>query len=1077
MQTRRTPLRGGSTRRGSILVLLTLLLSASVLAVSPVSAGAVEAAAVDTTLVMPAGGGSLLMQGSEDATPLDQPTSLELSVDESSGAIAGGTFSTPTISFMQHVTSPLEADVFIDASFSQVEPQGATGSVDHLGNVSVRSQFIVDLHVEVGDPAFLTADCEASPVSLNLRSEEPYDPDTGTVTLADTDFSVPAVEESSTCSNIVAPAINEQLAGGGHSLTVAFEGDLPVPAAPGDATSTELSVSPESSARAGAPVTLEATVEPEEGPAANGVSGEVEFFDGSVLLGREAVEDGIGRLEIDTLAVGSHTLSAQFLGGGGFGGSVSSVVDYQIDAVPLVQTGWPSFLTVGEDPIEFDVQVMNPSQGSAVSNARVDIEFEESPGARLDDLELEYRDDDDQWVPLPLERFGSKTVEVGEHTGFPLASDENHTIGLRVAAVSGLGSFAITTKVLDVDPSTGDVRSELSEAHDVTGYGPPDRQPVEIRDDPRSPAVQPTTVRPGFTPYVHVKVVAGAGGSGSPTGRVHYLLDGRPIQASDGAALAEHQSEWTDDVPAGRGVQVRLPMELSTGQHTLTAVYSGDANFLPATESFSITVENPMGVPFACEQETVSGYRPTFDVLVSAQGVVPRYGLAGDSVDIERLRIELRSANDQGSSSFFSSALQEGQNDVGEGGFNGVDLGFDNGGQGEAGGADLTGWNFWNPATDEWERIVKFTDATASLELPEQIGDERSATLDYFDIRTADSVVGAPHNLHCEALGSGVDLGETISAGVELNAEASEGAREGDMVQLSADLHPSDAEGTVVFESDGSTVALAAVGDGKATAEVSLAAGEHSISARFISSDRTLAPSMTSSLVTVTVEPPAECPEMLDDGNGAVVRLVYLSLLERCPDPGGYVYWTDRLDDGADREAFAKQLAYSTEALGLQVDQAYEQLLDRAPDASGRAYWVNRLSTKRSYTELQASLGGSSEAYRIAGSTNAGFVDYVYDRILHRSPDADGQAYWTARLDAGTNRGTMVKTFASLSEPLRVLSTDAYEAMLDRAPDADELAASVARLDATGDLAAEYAALIGSSAFYDRAQEFPNVND
>ena len=156
------------------------------------------------------------------------------------------------------------------------------------------------------------------------------------------------------------------------------------------------------------------------------------------------------------------------------------------------------------------------------------------------------------------------------------------------------------------------------------------------------------------------------------------------------------------------------------------------------------------------------------------------------------------------------------------------------------------------------------------------------------------------------------------------------------------------------------------------------------------------------------------------------------------------------------------------------MDRGYQTILGRNPDAAGRTYWVGRLATEKSYVELLASLGSSAEAYQLGGGTNSGFVTYLFDRLLNRAPDAGGLTYWTGRLDAGTPRGTLVRTLASLSEPMTVLSTKAHQEMLDRDPTPTELAASLARLQATGDLAAEYSALIATQAFYDRAQTLPN---
>ncbi|MFF2832021.1 HtaA domain-containing protein [Cellulosimicrobium cellulans] len=81
--------------------------------------------------------------------------------------------------------------------------------------------------------------------------------------------------------------------------------ESPEPAAPAQATTTTLAVTPVGTSVAGTTVTLAATVAP-------AAAGTVEFRDGSAVLGTTPVADGVARLETASLAAGAHELSATF---------------------------------------------------------------------------------------------------------------------------------------------------------------------------------------------------------------------------------------------------------------------------------------------------------------------------------------------------------------------------------------------------------------------------------------------------------------------------------------------------------------------------------------------------------------------------------------------------------------------------------------------------------------------------------------------------------------------------------------------------------------------------------------------
>lgn len=215
------------------------------------------------------------------------------------------------------------------------------------------------------------------------------------------------------------------------------------------------------------------------------------------------------------------------------------------------------------------------------------------------------------------------------------------------------------------------------------------------------------------------------------------------------------------------------------------------------------------------------------------------------------------------------------------------------------------------------------------------------------------------------------------------------------------------------------------------------------------------------------------CPTP-ERGHAAVVQVAYVALLRRCPEPAGFTAWTTALDDGLTAETFARRIAFTPEARGVIVNDAYQQMLDRAPIPGDRQWWVQwlepRPGTQRRHDHLLAQLASSHEFWVRAGSTNGGFVDQVYERILRRPSDPAGRAYWVARLDAGEPRWTLVLTLAQLDEPLGVTVSAVHREILDRAPVPAERTHYTRSYRADGSRSWLAARFIGTYEFYQRAQ-------
>ncbi len=200
----------------------------------------------------------------------------------------------------------------------------------------------------------------------------------------------------------------------------------------------------------------------------------------------------------------------------------------------------------------------------------------------------------------------------------------------------------------------------------------------------------------------------------------------------------------------------------------------------------------------------------------------------------------------------------------------------------------------------------------------------------------------------------------------------------------------------------GDPVALAA--DGTATVTTSFdAVGEVAITAHYLGSEAGL-PS-DSAPITVTV------------GEGELeqlVRALYDAVLGRQPSGGDLAYWVGRFQAGTDPARLAESLARTREGWSQVVKQHYRLALSREGEPDGVSYWTDVLQGSNKPDTLLTQLFASPEVFSArGGGTNDGFFTYLYGRVLGRSPDAAGLAYWVARLSSFQGQASIARKDAA----------------------------------------------------------------
>ncbi len=199
----------------------------------------------------------------------------------------------------------------------------------------------------------------------------------------------------------------------------------------------------------------------------------------------------------------------------------------------------------------------------------------------------------------------------------------------------------------------------------------------------------------------------------------------------------------------------------------------------------------------------------------------------------------------------------------------------------------------------------------------------------------------------------------------------------------------------------------------------------------------------TQGTTTTTAPPPAAFAPFYTAAS--LVTQQYRDVLHREPTADDLAFWTARVGDTWTAGQFVANLVASNEADDRvhAVTRLYQAYFLRTPDHSGLTYWLNRRGEGRTLVSISSSFATSSEFVRRYGSlSNTAFVNRVYQNVLGRTADANGLAYWKARLDGGMPRGQVMANFSQSTEYMR--STDpgvqvvgVYESLLQRAAEAD----------------------------------------
>jgi sugar lactone lactonase YvrE len=176
-----------------------------------------------------------------------------------------------------------------------------------------------------------------------------------------------------------------------------------------------------------------------------------------------------------------------------------------------------------------------------------------------------------------------------------------------------------------------------------------------------------------------------------------------------------------------------------------------------------------------------------------------------------------------------------------------------------------------------------------------------------------------------------------------------------------------------------------------------------------------------------------------ETANQRYVSAIYQDLLGHAPDAEGLAYWSGLLDSGISRAAVLNLFDHGIWYFSPIINSAYQQYLGRTPDSGGLVFWIQQMINGVTDEQLEANLIASTEFYQHAGGADSRWVDAMYQDLLGRQPDSQGEAFWTEQLATGISRAAVAHNFTASNERESQQIAAYYQKYLGRSAGSGEI--------------------------------------
>ena len=161
------------------------------------------------------------------------------------------------------------------------------------------------------------------------------------------------------------------------------------------------------------------------------------------------------------------------------------------------------------------------------------------------------------------------------------------------------------------------------------------------------------------------------------------------------------------------------------------------------------------------------------------------------------------------------------------------------------------------------------------------------------------------------------------------------------------------------------------------------------------------------------------------------VEALYRSILNRNGSPAEYSGWVNLLLANPNARPVVVQTFWnSAEHRTLEVNTYYAEILQRQPDSAGLAFWTGQLEQGVPEESIAKQFLESAE---FLNRGDQFFIDFLYQSVLGRTFDANGEAFWLGSLaNHQLTHDQVVQDFLFSTESLTRLVTGYYSIYLNR---------------------------------------------
>lgn len=154
---------------------------------------------------------------------------------------------------------------------------------------------------------------------------------------------------------------------------------------------------------------------------------------------------------------------------------------------------------------------------------------------------------------------------------------------------------------------------------------------------------------------------------------------------------------------------------------------------------------------------------------------------------------------------------------------------------------------------------------------------------------------------------------------------------------------------------------------------------------------------------------------------------------------------------------------------GDQVNSAFERYLRRSAEAGTISAFVAMLDRGATIEQLDVVILSSQEYFGTqGGSTNAGFLNALFQDTLGRPIDGPTETLFAGLLSSGASRSAIAQVVLASAEYRHDLVNSMYEQYLRRPADSAALASGVDQLDAGQTPTVFASEILGSAEYFDR---------